>query len=247
MQLPADDAMTLALLYHLNSQVWSVPEGSADSYEMQHKAVPDPKAIRLEAPSDASDLAKLIDRRRSCRRFAARQMPFADLARILHSSYGTNGVREDSGLAWPIWARAVPSAGALYPLEIYVAVCNVERVTDGAYHYNAIEQRLERLECCSVEDLRGCILYPESVANANLLLMIAAVFKRTMKKYGPRGYRYILFEAGHCAENMCLLAAERGLATLCIGGFHDALCASTLGLKTNQEAVIYCVAAGWPQ
>jgi SagB-type dehydrogenase family enzyme len=246
MQLSADDAMTLALLYHFNSGVWSNTEAYADFYEMRHKTVPDPQPIPLEA-GDPSDLAKLIARRNSCRRFAPRTMPFEDLARILHWSYGTTGLRNDTGLPWPIWARAVPSAGALYPLEIYAGICNVERIADGVYHYNAIERQLERLERCGIADLRRCLFYPESVENANLVLMISAVFKRTMKKYGARGYRYILFEAGHCAENMCLVAAEHGLATLCLGGFHDALCTGTLGLNGQDESVIYCVGAGFAE
>jgi len=246
MQLPADDATTLALLYHLNSGVWSNTEAYADAYELQHKAIPDPQAIPLEAPGDPSDLAKLIAGRTSCRKFAARAMPFEKLARILHFSYGTTGLRHDTGLPWPILGRAVPSAGALYPLEIYAGVRNVEGVADGVYHYNAVEQRLERLERCGATDLWRCLYYPEFVENANLLFMIAAVFKRTMKKYGPRGYRYILLEAGHCAQNMCLLAAEGGLATLCMGGFHDDLSMYTLGFNGQDEAVVYGIGAGFP-
>lgn len=247
MQLPADDAMTLALLYHLNSGVWSNIEASAESsYEQQYKSIPDAQPIPLPTPAGPSELAKLIEKRRSCRRFAARTMPFEKVARILHSSYGTTGLRHDTGLPWPIWGRAVPSAGALYPLEIYAGIRSVEGVADGVYHYNAVEQQLERLKWCGVKDLWGCLFYPEFVENANLLLVISAVFKRTMKKYGPRGYRYILLEAGHCAENMCLLAAEGGLATLCMGGFHDTLCTNALGLAGHDELVVYCVGAGFP-
>jgi SagB-type dehydrogenase family enzyme len=247
MQLPADDAMTLALLYHLNSGVWSNTEATAESnYEQQYKSVPDAQPITLAAPADHSELAKLIEKRRSCRRFAARTMPFENLSRILHSSYGTTGLRHDTGLPWPIWGRAVPSAGALYPLEIYAGIRNVEGIADGVFHYNAVERQLERITRCGVKDLWGCLFYPEFVEHANLLLMISAVFKRTMKKYGPRGYRYILLEAGHCAENICLLAAEDGLATLCMGGFHDAVCTSTLGLAGPDEAVVYCIGAGFP-
>ena len=57
--------------------------------------------------------------------------------------------------------------------------------------------------------------------NANAVVVMSAVFDRTLHKYGPRGYRYILIEAGHAAQNLCLLSAERNLATLCVGGFVD--------------------------
>lgn len=247
MQLPADDATTLALLYHLNSGVWSNLEAYTESsYEMKFKVVPDANPIRLTEPQRPSELAKLIERRRSCRRYAKQTMPFETAARILHSSYGTTGLLHDTGLPWPIWGRAVPSAGGLYPLEIYAGVRNVEGIADGVYHYNGVEQQLERLAWSSAKDLWGCLLYPEFLENANLLMAISTVFQRTMKKYGPRGYRYVLFEAGHCAENICLLATELGLGSLCLGGFDDMLFACTLGLDGRDEAVVYCVGAGFP-
>ena len=74
---------------------------------------------------------------------------------------------------------------------------------------------------------------------------LSAVFARTLKKYGPRGYRYILLEAGHCAQNLCLLAAERGLATLCLGGFQDTKLNRLLGLDGTTEAVVYCQGVGY--
>jgi SagB-type dehydrogenase family enzyme len=71
------------------------------------------------------------------------------------------------------------------------------------------------------------------------------VFRRTQKKYGPRGYRYILLEAGHCGQNFCLKAAELGLSTLCMGGFVDSGLNMMLGLQQKEEGVVYTVAAGY--
>ena len=245
MQLPADDAMSLALLYHLNSEVWSNTEAYTDTpYEMLYKTVPDPQAITLASDASPSDLAKLIEERQSCRRFAPAVMPFDKMSRILNSGYGTTGLRDGAELPWPIWGRAVPSAGGLYPLELYAGVRNVEHVTDGVYHFNPLERQLERIAGCETMDLWRCLFYPEFLDNANLLVVISAVFRRMMKKYGPRGYRYILFEAGHCAQNICLLAAECGLATLCLGGFRDSSINHALGLDGRDEAVIYCIGAG---
>ena len=73
---------------------------------------------------------------------------------------------------------------------------------------------------------------------------MTAVLDRTLHKYGARGYRYILLEAGHAAQNLCLLASERGLASLCVGGFADAAVNRFLGLDPRTEATVYCVGVG---
>ena len=79
--------------------------------------------------------------------------------------------------------------------------------------------------------------------NANLVFCLVADFSRTQKKYGPRGYRYILLEAGHSAQNICLAATELGLGSLCMGGFVDSLVNSYLGLEPHDEGLVYAVAS----
>jgi SagB-type dehydrogenase family enzyme len=81
---------------------------------------------------------------------------------------------------------------------------------------------------------------------ANVVAIFSAVFERTLKKYGPRGYRYILFEAGHAAQNLCLVAAELGLGSLPLGGFLDSRLNAFLGLDGLAEAALYGVAVGYP-
>jgi SagB-type dehydrogenase family enzyme len=248
MQIAADDTMTLALWYHLNSGVSSNVEAYLDAeYEMQYKVVSDAAAIPIMPNDGESAVAKAIEARQSCRRFVARTMPFNKLGRILHWSYGVTALRYEGvgGASWARWGRAVPSAGGLYPLELYVAAREVEKVRDGVYHYNAIEQQLERLNTCQVADVWRCLYFQEFLENANVLLMISGVFERTLKKYGPRGYRYVLIEAGHCAQNVCLLAVESGLSTLCLGGFRDGLMNHKLGFDEREEAILYCLGAGF--
>jgi SagB-type dehydrogenase family enzyme len=80
--------------------------------------------------------------------------------------------------------------------------------------------------------------------DANLIFAIAAVFMRIQKKYGPRGYRYTLMEAGHVAQNISLRAIELGLATLCMGGFVDSDLNELLNLHPKKEGVVYAIAAG---
>ena len=76
--------------------------------------------------------------------------------------------------------------------------------------------------------------------------MISAVFPRTLRKYGARGYRYVLLEAGHVAQTICLLAAEQQLGSLCMGGFWDARLNAFLKFDGTTQAVVYCVGVGHP-
>jgi SagB-type dehydrogenase family enzyme len=244
MQIPADDATTLALWYHLNSGVWSNFEAYLNSsHELQYKIVADPEPIPLAVDKSQSPLARLVAQRRSTRRYAANTMPLVQASSILHAAYGVTGLRHQTA-SWATWGRSVPSAGGLYPLEIYAATCSVESLADSVYHYNPIEPRLERLAGSRPSEVRQAIFYPEFFEHANLLLVFAAVFERSLIKYGPRGYRYVMLEAGHAAQNVWLTAIESGLAALCLGGFHDAAINRALGLNGRDEAAVYCLAVG---
>jgi len=119
-------------------------------------------------------------------------------------------------------------------------------VGDGLYHYNVRRHDLEPLKAGGwFEELDGSLLMAPLVRGANLLIFLGAVFARTQKKYGPRGYRYITLEAGHVAQNVCLGALEQGLGTLCMGGYRDGQLNRFLGLDGMREAVVYSVAAGY--
>ena len=141
--------------------------------------------------------------------------------------------------------RSVPSAGGLYPLELYASLHSVSEVPDGLYHYNVLDHALERLRApLDPHMLAEAVIPAPFLVNANVLVFISAVFDRTLGKYGARGYRYILLEAGHAAQNLCLVAAERGLASLCVGGFMDARLNGLLELDPRLEATVYCVGLG---
>jgi SagB-type dehydrogenase family enzyme len=90
---------------------------------------------------------------------------------------------------------------------------------------------------------RGVYAHP-FIEDANAFVALTAPFERTQRKYGPRGYRYLLLEAGHVAQNLCLAAGRRGLATLCIGGFVDSILNAELGLDPRVAGVLYGVGVG---
>jgi SagB-type dehydrogenase family enzyme len=246
--LDADDTRTLALLFHLNSEPWGGgSEWAEEDYRIEFKQIRDAEErVILPRVEEPGALLRLIGRRTSGRTFAETTMALADLAEILAGSYGLGRTISFPG-GLESRARPVPSAGALYPLELYPLLAEVEGVDDGLYHYDVLTHGLERMRTDVDQQAIGeAMIAAPLLRNANAVVFLGAVFDRTLRKYGPRGYRYILFEAGHVAQNLCLLATERGLASLCVGGFVDARVNRLLRLEPQVEAVVYCVALGHP-
>lgn len=246
MTLLADDTRSLALLYHLNSEPWLNAEAYASGgYDVDVSELRDPdEAIAL--PGGEGGLLELLRRRESCRSFAPRQLSAVTLGELLTGTYAlARAVTFPNGIEME--ARTVPSAGGLYPLELYLLLRCVEGIADGVYHYRVRDHAIERLaELPEREALSAALLAEPFLEHANAIVLFAAVLDRTLHKYGARGYRYILLEAGHAAQNLCLLAAERGLSSLCVGGFIDTRMNALLGLKDGREAVVYCVGTGHP-
>jgi len=242
------DKRSLALLFHLNSEPWLNPQGSgAHVYDVQFKEVSGRgPAIALPETADPGRLADLIRRRESCRAYADRPLALADLAPLLAGSFAPSRVLSLAG-GVETRARSAPSAGALYPLEVYVVASRVEPLGDGLYHYNVLDHALEPVRPgLGLADLAEAMIAASTLERANAIIFLTAVFDRTLRKYGARGYRYILLEAGHSAQNLCLLATERELATLCLGGFFDSRVNRLLELDPRTEVAVYCVAVGHP-
>jgi SagB-type dehydrogenase family enzyme len=246
--LDAHDAFSLSRLYHLNSEPWLNSEAYDNPANTTgYKRHRDAPALALPAPRGETAVEALTAARQSHRAFADRALPAVVLAEILRAAYGVVDLRHDAG-GVVRFARSVPSGGALYPLELYVATRRIDGIVDGLYHYGVREHQLEPVRTGPALDAIVPLLLGQTyVANANALLMFAAVFERTQNKYGPRGYRYVLLEAGHAAQNVCLYGTERGLATLCLGGFEDAHLNKLIGLQPPHEGVVYLVAAGTPE
>lgn len=241
-----EDATTLSLLYHLNSEPWlNVDAYQGASYEVDYKAFSNTDRTALSPPAD-SPLRRLLTRRKSCRRFAPRPLALRCLSDLLGNAYGISRL-DDEIVDQPVPLRTVPSAGGLFPLELYLLTQGVETVPDGLHHYDVRDHALDALRPGEpFAALRPLLLIFPFIENANAVLFFAATFKRSQKKYGPRGYRYILLEAGHAAQNVCLSAAELGLGSLCMGGYRDARLNRWLGLNGTGEAVVYAVAVGQP-
>jgi SagB-type dehydrogenase family enzyme len=139
----------------------------------------------------------------------------------------------------------VPSGGARYPLELYIAVSHVTEVAEGIHHFNARDRMLRPvLVPYCVADLVSEFMHQHYLEGAAALIIMTAVFPRMLDKYGARGYRYTLIECGHAAQNICLRSVELGLASLCLGGFTDHRLNAILQLERTSEGALYAVAVG---
>ena len=173
-------------------------------------------------------LEEALARRRSVRDYADASLTLEQLSQLLWSAQGITESRY--GL------RTAPSAGALYPLEVYVAVERVDGLRAGVYRYAPRQHRLELVLARSVrEQLCRDALSQSAVVDAPVTLAFAAVFERTTRKYGERGRRYVAMEVGHAAQNVCLQATALGLGTVVIGAFEDGSVQRTLGMRGDEE------------
>jgi len=144
--------------------------------------------------------------------------------------------------------RPSPSAGGLYPLELYVATQAVEGLVDGLYHYDARAHQLELRESRLLHpELADMTLGQDVIPYANLVIVISAIFQRTLWKYGARGYRYVWLDAGHLGQNLYLVATALRLGPVSIGGFFDEELNRLLGLPLGEEEAIYLMCIGHPQ
>jgi SagB-type dehydrogenase family enzyme len=194
------------------------------------------KIDKLPAPRPRGDVSveKAIARRRSVRQFTGDPLAAEEISQLLWAAQGITEPRDK--------LRAAPSAGALYPLETYVAT------EDGLFRYEPRSHGLRRL---SSEDPRPAIhraaLEQESILEAGAVFLFAAVFERTERHYGPtHGRRYVLMDVGHAAENLLLEAVALGLGAVPIGAFHEGPLLKALDLPRDHRPV-YLVPVGRPR
>lgn len=240
-----------ARLYHLNSATVRsvVPHLAPDGARKPAERRIHPGARRIALPGADLDLSTplgtALTMRRSHRDFADAVLPQLTLGRLLFACAGVTGTMVFDGVA--AGTRTYPSGGGLYPLEIYPVLQRVEGIADGIHHYDPWTHELEEVRAGHFADeIAALTLGQPSLANANALLFITAVFERSMFKYGQRGYRYTWLEAGHLGQNLCLAASALGLGAVAMGGFYDADANAFLGTADGEDA-IYAICIGVPR
>jgi SagB-type dehydrogenase family enzyme len=194
------------------------------------------------APLDTS-LDAALQARVSCRRFRSDPLPAQALSTLLHAAYGA-----EAHDGRPMLDRPVPSGGGLYPLELSLLVRSVEGLTMGVYHHVPASDGLEQVRAIDLPPsfLTYLFMGQPWVAEASLICVISLFGERSLTKYGDRGYRYALFEAGHVMQNLNLAAGALGLGSVNLGGFYDDELAALAGIDPEHEVPLYCTAIGVP-
>jgi SagB-type dehydrogenase family enzyme len=190
------------------------------------------QVVKLPPPQTkgAVSVEEALAKRRSVRKFTARDLTWEQIGQLLWSMQGITG---GDGL------RTTPSAGALYPLEIYVATAA------GLYRYRPEIHQLIQVGTRDVRrDLREAALHQEAM-DASAVFAIAAVPERTRRRYAARTDRYVWMEAGHAAQNLLLQAVTLGLGAVPVGAFNDQRVGALLSLRAD-EVPLYLIPVGRP-
>jgi SagB-type dehydrogenase family enzyme len=218
--------------------------------------VPLPKKLKeIEKP-----FANIIMTRKSIRSYSGSPIDVNELSTIVYLS---RGVTRTTPLTkeWlkamnissishidetlKVYKNVTPSGGALYPIEVYLAIFNVNGIEKGLYHYYPVGHLLEKIKFGDFrEELEECFITKETIQSANFVFLMTAVFNRNQVKYGERGYRYTLFEAGHIAQNVYLSSNAMDIGAVALGGFNDDLLNDFLGIDGEEESAIYALVLG---
>lgn len=219
----------------LNTKDW--PKEWKDVYYKSYARLP---FIKLPIPNlkKKISLKKVLQDRRSQRIFSNKKINKKKLSTLLY--YGA-GIKNKSINVKQDYNRFYPSAGARYPLEIYVISLNTE-LPFGLYHYCL---KINSLECLLNEKININSFFNQKwVKKSSMLILITSFFRRSFVKYGERGYRYALLEAGHVCQNISLISEAIELNSCEIGGYIDTKLNNLLDIDGLNEAVISAIAIG---
>jgi SagB-type dehydrogenase family enzyme len=222
-------AITFALLIPHN------PKPAVEKNVMQKIEVGE--RIKLPAPDyrGNTSVEEALSKRRSVRFYSGEDLSIEEVSQLLWAAQGITGP-----------GRTAPSAGALYPLELYLVVGDVDGLDKGVYQYRPVEHELEKAVTgdLRVELSKAAVgQNQEHVRDAAVDLVFTAVYERTTGKYGERGIRYVHMEAGHAAQNVYLQAVSLELGTVVIGAFIDDKVKELVNAE-EQEEPLYIMPVG---
>jgi len=197
--------------------------------------------IKLPSPAERGKLSleQTIAKRRSIRRFKDEPVTLEQLSQLLWSAQGTTGTGG---------RRAVPSAGATYPLEVFVVVAQhgIQALSAGVYHYDAGNHSISLHQIGDLrQELADTALGQSAIARCPVDMVICAIHPRTAYRYGRRGERYVHMEVGHVGQNVALQAVALGLGTVMVGAFEDEDVRKALKLE-EQFKPLYIIPIGKP-
>lgn len=224
--------LTLGLI--INQGCFSPVARTEDTAMTQQPAK---NTVQLPAPARQSNvsLEETLQNRRSFRSYSDMPLSLSEVSQLL---WAAQGITESWG------GRTAPSAGGLYPLEVYFLAGNVTGLTPGEYKYIPQGHRIELIKEGDLRSgLAAAALDQAWVKEGSIVISIIAVYARTTQKYGDRGIRYVNMEAGHAAQNICLQATALDLGAVTVGAFNDDRVRNVLSLPEG-EMPVYLIPIG---
>ncbi len=199
-----------------------------------------PETISLPQPdiTGTRTLEQVLAGRRSQRNFSKTALDLKEISQLFWAAQGITGSSV---------FRTAPSAGALYPLEIYVISGPGNELAAGVYHYHSKDHLLQKTASGDLrKELCEAALSQAAVENAPATFLITGIFERTTKKYGQRGLTYVFMEAGHAAQNLLLQAGALGLGAVPIGAFSNKKVSELIKLPQDEQP-LYLIPTGHPE
>jgi SagB-type dehydrogenase family enzyme len=184
--------------------------------------------IKLSQPSLKGQMSveEAIQSRRSVRSFAGKALSLAEVGQIMWAAQGITGER---GM------RAAPSAGATYPLEVYLVAGKVDGLEPGIYKYLPSEHAIASVHPGDArKELSAAVMGSGVIVHASAVLVFVCDYSKTTARYGSRGEMYVHMEAGHAGQNVFLQAAALNLSTVAIGAFYEKRVADVIGCKSTE-------------
>lgn len=208
---------------------------------VSYKAYPRLPQTLLTRPTSINvSLTDALIKRRSSRNYSLNPIKKSELCKLLYYSSGLLGFLNKTNET----RRFYPSAGARYPLEIYPLIFNVAGIASGGYHYHIKSHSIEKL--FNERLTKKIFNYVDQpwIKNSAVIILVTSIFNRTEQKYGPRGYRHVLTEYGHIAQNIYLVASALNIGACSIGGFLENDINRLLDLDYEDEGVVGFITLG---
>ena len=240
--------------------LYMTPVASICEAKNEERHLQEDKMVKLPKPLPMKmTLEKAIMRRRSYRQFEGIPIQFDRIASILYYGNGISGkmplmssaVESEFLKPLDVKLRTTPSAGGLYPLDIYLIAMNVRDLSMGVYLYMPTENALISVSTkggsisqeqiySSFEPARDAI----NINNAGFIIIITGKLWKQIRKYGNRGLKYMLIEAGEIAENIHLSAQSFGIGTVDVAGYYDREVEELIGIDGTSEYVMHTIIGG---
>lgn len=197
--------------------------------------------IKLPEPktTEGPPIWECFRKRRSIRDYKNKPVKLEELSQILWGSYGVTAKE------WGYYLKTAPSAGALYPIEIYVASFKVEGLKKGIFHFNPEDMTLRGIfEGDYSKAITRACLGQDFIMDSAFALILTAIPSRTISKYRERGVRYILMDLGCIIQNIYLSLTALNMGGCIIGAFSDSAMNKIMNLNPEKELVLAVFTAG---